>query len=71
MDDERTILTDVEFAIADAEWRHEVAQVLGRPVDDDDTILPVYRGETGTALHRAFEERQRALRAWRAARGVP
>ena len=40
MDDERAILTDVEFAIADAEWRHEVAQVLGRPIDDDDTILP-------------------------------
>ena len=71
MDDERTIRTDVELAIADAEWRHEVAEALGRQIDDGELILPAYRGEAGTTMRRAFEERQRAFQAWRAARGVP
>ncbi|CAO4145872.1 hypothetical protein PKCBPO_02017 [Methylorubrum thiocyanatum] len=71
MDDDRTIVTDVELALADAEWRQALEQASGRP-SDEEALMPItLKGEDGTALRRAFEERQRALRTWRAARGIP
>ncbi len=71
MDDERTIVTDVELALADAEWRQEIEQALGRRLDEDALMPIALKGEAGTALRRAFEDRQRAFCAWRAARGIP
>lgn len=70
MDDDQTIVTDVELALADAEWRQEIERALGRQFDEDAWMPATLTGEAGTKLRRAFEERQRALRAWRAARGV-
>lgn len=71
LDDDRTIVTDVEFALADAEWRHEVGQALGRVVEDDELVSSEFRGRAGSPLRRAFEQRRRAFSEWRTVRGVP
>ncbi|HEV2543770.1 MAG TPA: hypothetical protein VGU70_13515 [Methylobacterium sp.] len=70
MDDEDTIRTDLEFAVADACWRHEVARQLGTPIAEESLTPPEMKGEPDTALRLAYEERLRALRAWRRARGL-
>lgn len=70
MDDEDTLRTDIEFAVADACWRHEIAKHLGAPVTEDALIPPEMRGEPDTALRLAYEERLRAIQAWRRARGL-
>lgn len=69
-DDAQTVMTDVELALADAEWRHEVECLLGHAVSEDLLVPPTLRGEAGTPLRRAFEARRAALLAWRAARGI-
>ncbi|BAU89984.1 hypothetical protein MPPM_1379 [Methylorubrum populi] len=70
MDDEDTIRTDIEFAVADACWRDEIAKRLGIPVVEEALTPPEMKGEPETALRLAYEERLRALRAWRRARGL-
>lgn len=70
MDDEDITRTDIELAVADACWRHEVARQLGSPPSEEALTPPEMRGEVDTALRLAYEERLRALRAWRRARGL-
>ncbi len=70
MDDQRTIITDLELAIADAEWRHELEQALGHAADEDELTPVVLKGAAETPLRRAFEARQQAFHQWRAARGL-
>lgn len=70
MDDERLIRTEVEFAVADSVWRHELTNVYGPSLDEDDLSSDERRGEVGSALRTAFEDRRRSLQAFRIARGV-
>lgn len=70
MDDEELIRTDVEFAVADAHWRHELARERGAADTEESDAPPAWKGEPETALRAAYEERLRALRAWRRARGI-
>jgi hypothetical protein len=70
MDDEDIIRTDIEFAVADACWRHEVARHLGTSVAEDALTPSEMKGEPESALRLAYEERLRALQARRSARGL-
>ncbi|WP_455960023.1 hypothetical protein [Methylorubrum aminovorans] len=70
MDDDDIIRTDIEFAVADACWRHEVTRQLGTFLVEDALTPPEMKGEPETALRLAYEERLRALQAWRRARGL-
>ena len=70
MDDERLIRTEVEFAVADAVWRHELTTLYGTQIDEDDLSADERRGEADSSLRMAFEDRRRSLRAFRIARGV-
>lgn len=70
MDDEDITRTDIEFAVADACWRHEIALHLGSLPPEDALTPPELRGEADTTLRVAYEERLRAIRAWRRARGL-
>ena len=70
MDDEDIIRTDIELAVADACWRHAIVEHLGTPVPEEALTPPEMRGEPDTALRLAYEERLRAIQAWRRARGL-
>lgn len=70
MDDEDRIRTDIEFAVADACWRHEIAKQIGTSVLEEALTPPEMKGEPETALRLAYEVRLRALQAWRSARGL-
>ncbi len=70
MDDEDTVRTDIEFAVADACWRHEVAKHFGTPLPEEALTPPELKGGPDTTLRLAYEERLRAIAAWRRARGL-
>ncbi len=70
MDDDDSLRTDIAFALADACWRHAIAEHLGAPVPEEALTPPEMRGEPDTALRLAYEERRRAFEAWRRARGL-
>lgn len=66
----QSILSETEhfFTSADRRWRTEV----GRSFGVDGVLryghLPQARGEPETAMRRAFDERHKAMLAWRQAR---
>ncbi|MBD8906186.1 hypothetical protein [Methylorubrum zatmanii] len=70
MDDDEVIRTDIELALADACWRHEIVMQFGPSASDDDGTRLELKGEANTMLRSAYEERLRAIRAWRRARGI-
>ena len=70
MDDERLIRTELEFAVADAVWRHELVRAYGSEIDEDDLSAEQRKGDQGSSLRAAFEVRKRWLQAFRLCRGT-
>ena len=70
MHDDRRDETDAHLSQADAVWLAEIAGVFGEDRVDACAAGPEGRGEPGSALRRAYEERQRAYAQWRRARGL-
>lgn len=70
MDDEWLIRTELEFAVADAVWRHELVEAYGSEIDEDDFSAEHRKGEGGYSLRAAFADRKRWLQAFRLYRGT-
>ncbi|GLS45577.1 hypothetical protein [Methylobacterium brachythecii] len=68
--DECLMRTELEFAVADAAWLHELALNVGYPFDEEELQPAARKGEANSRLREAYEERRRALFAFRRARGV-
>ncbi|MEE7456061.1 hypothetical protein MPAR168_08510 [Methylorubrum populi] len=70
MDDEWLIRTELEFAVADAVWRHELIKAYGSEFDEDDLSAEQRKGEGDSSLRGAFADRKRWLQAFRLCRGT-
>lgn len=66
MTDEQTTLA--AFLAADDAWSHELLRVFGKRDCGDKRYLPEGRGNPGTKLRRLHDARDKAMRAWDAAR---
>lgn len=69
-DDACLMRTELEFAVADAAWLYELALIVGYPFDEEELKPTERKGEANSRLREAYEERRRALFAFRRARGV-
>lgn len=66
MTDEQTTLA--AFFAADDAWSHELLSVFGAADCGTKRYLPEGKGEPGSVLRRLHDSRDKAMRAWDAAR---